>query len=252
MELKKIVKYLNEYLKIDNINDISYNGLQYEGKEEVKKILLAVDAGVETIQKAIEENADMIIVHHGIFWSLQNPNIVGRNKKILDLLQKNNISFYGVHLPLDRHKEVGNNAQLIKILGGKITGEFHTNKDGKNVGWTCELEQEKTAKEIAEILNKELNTKCMILPFGKEKIKTIGVCSGGGGYDGFFEAINKKLDLYLTGEQTEFYQNAKDSEINVIFAGHHASETVGVKALAEKLKNELNIETIFVDIPTGL
>lgn len=250
-KLKEIVECLNDYLKIDDMEDDCWNGLQIEGKSEVKKIVFAVDAGVETFKKAAEETADLVIVHHGHFWKPTNPSLVDWGKKRVDLLYKNRISLYACHLPLDRHKEVGNNAQLLKLLDAKIKGEF-LQREGKNMGWIGELKHPISIREIEKRLNSELNTKCVVLPFGKEKIKTIAVCSGGGGYAAFFEALGKKADLYLTGDTIEIYSTAKDATFNVIFAGHHATETLGVKALSKFVKQKFKVETVFVDIPTGL
>ncbi|MBL7100741.1 MAG: Nif3-like dinuclear metal center hexameric protein [Nanoarchaeota archaeon] len=251
VELKRIVKFLDEYLKIKDIKDTSWNGLQVEGKSEIKKIVFAVDAGIETFEKAIQEKADMIIVHHGHFWKEGDPAIKEGSKERIELLLKNNISLYAAHLPLDRHKEVGNNAQLLKILDAKIKEEF-AEHDGQNVGWIGELKKPKSITEIEKLINSKLKTKSTILPFGKEKIKTIAVCSGGGGYPTLFEALNKKVDLYLTGDAIEVYHSVKDAKINVIFAGHHTTETVGVQALSEIIKKEFDVETVFIDIPTGL
>jgi len=107
-------------------------------------------------------------------------------------------------------------------------------------------------EDIVERLNSELNTKCVVLPFGKKIVKTIGVCSGGGDYKQFFEALDKKLDLYLTGDINEVYHVVKDAGINVIFAGHHATETVGLKALSKVISKKFKVETVFIDLPTGL
>lgn len=248
-KLKEIVKFLDQYLETDKFED--WDGLQIEGKPEVKKIVFAVDASIDTFREAIKCGADLIVVHHGLFWKSANPSYTGFYKERIDLLQKNKISLYASHLPLDRHKIVGNNAELLKLLGAKITKEFF--KYGNfNIGWIGECKKPITIKYIAEKLKTELNAKCIILPFGKEKIKTIAVCSGGGGYEPFFEAFNKKADLYLGGEAIDIYSLAKDAKFNVIFAGHHATETAGAKALSKVVKNNFKLETIFIDIPTGL
>jgi len=249
--LSKIVAFLNNYLNIDDIKDTCWNGLQFEGKSEVKRIVFAVDASVETFEKAIEENADLIIVHHGHFWTTQNPSIIGWGKERIQLLFRNQTSLYACHLPLDRHRIVGNNAQLLKLLGAKIKRGFLLH-EGKNVGWIGETKRAIQLGKIGEKLDSDLNTNCIVLPFGKKKIKTIAVCSGGGGYGGFYEALNSGVDLYITGDAIEVYYSAKDSKINVIFAGHHATETIGLKALAEVVKRKFKIENIFIDLPTGL
>jgi len=250
-KLTKVVGFLNQYLKIDDIKDTCWNGLQFEGKSEVKRIVYAVDASVETFEKAIEENADLIIVHHGHFWTTQDPSLIGWGKERIDPLFRNQISLYACHLPLDRHRMVGNNAQLLKLLGAKITHGFLFH-EGKNIGWIGETKRALQLEKIEEKLDSDLNTNCIVLPFGKKKIKTIAVCSGGGGYGAFFEALNANVDLYLTGDAIEVYYSAKDSRMNVIFGGHHATETIGLKALAEVVRRKFNIDYSFIDLPTGL
>jgi len=250
-KLKEIVKFLDQYLETEKFEDGSWNGLQVEGKGEVKKIVFAVDASVDSFKEAIKNGADLIVVHHGLFWKNVNPSFTGFNKERIDLLQKNKISLYASHLPLDRHKTAGNNAQLLKLLGAKITKEFF--KYGNlNIGWIGECKKPINIKYAAEKLETELNAKCIVLPFGKKKIKTIAVCSGGGGYESFFEAFDLDIDLYLGGEGIDIYSLAKDAKFNAIFAGHHATEIVGVKALSKIIKSKFKVETVFIDIPTGL
>lgn len=250
-KLNDIISFLDDYLKINEIEDTSWNGLQVEGNPEVRKIAYAVSAGSEIFQKSADEKADMIIVHHGQFWKGGDPRIIGWNKERVDILRDNKISLYASHLPLDRHKEIGNNAQLLKLLGAKIKEEFSLHK-GKNIGWIGELVSPKRIEEIAKTLNDSLNTNSIIVQFGKEKIKRIAVCSGGGDYADFMEAIEKKVDLYITGDTSEIYNMARDAKINVIFGGHYATEILGVKALAEIIKKKFNLETVFIDVPSGL
>jgi dinuclear metal center YbgI/SA1388 family protein len=249
--LNGIVRFLDRYLEIDSIKDSSWNGLQYEGKPEVKQVLFAADAGIETFEKAAALDADLIVVHHGLFWNSTNPCLVGWFKKRVSVLWNHGISPYAVHLPLDRHRVVGNNAQLLKLLGAKIQNGF-CEIDGNNIGWIGAFKQPVSLKEVEKKLNKGLNTHCTVIPFGKKSIKTIAVVSGAGGSRGFYEALKAGVDLYLTGELFEVYHAAKDTAINVIFGGHHATETLGVKALSELVKRKFEVKTVFVDIPTGL
>ena len=249
--LKKVTGFLDTYLKIDEIEDSSWNGLQFEGKFQVEKIAFAVDASVESFEKAAQQNADMIIVHHGHFWQSHNPSISGWSKDRVDLLYKNNLSLYACHLPLDRHREVGNNAEILKLLGAPIKKEFMFHK-GKNIGWLGERKRALSLKDIERKLVDSLDTECIILPFGKENIKSVAVCSGGGSYGGFYEALELKADLYITGDTAEIYYTAKDSGMNVIFAGHHATETVGLKALSKVIEKKLKVEAVIIDLPTGL
>lgn len=251
MNIIDLTKFLSDYLLIHDVKDGSWNGLQFQGKEEIQKVGVAVDAGIETFVKAEKENVDFLIVHHGLYWKSIDPSIAGWNKTRIDILSKNNMSLYAAHLPLDRHPDVGNNTGLLNIIGAEKTGEFMV-RDGKNIGWTGKLDTSKSISEIEEILKKEIGSNPKTLAFGKGKIETVAVCSGGGGYDGFYEALNISVDLLITGDAIEIYQTAKDAAMNVIFAGHYATETVGVKLLAKKLEEEFKLETVFLDTPTGL
>ncbi|MGI9535368.1 MAG: Nif3-like dinuclear metal center hexameric protein [Thermodesulfobacteriota bacterium] len=249
--LYKTVEFLDTYLDIFAIQDSCWNGLQFEGNKDVKKIAYAVDAGIETFNKAASLKCDMIVVHHGHFWSHQNPSYKDWGKKRLDVLYNNEISLYACHLPLDRHRVVGNNAQIIRLLGGIVNQEFLFHS-GKNIGWTGKLKTQQTINQIVKTLKTKLNSDPKVLSFGKKKIKTIAVCSGGGGYGGFYEALSEGADLYITGDAIEIFYTAKDSEMNVIFAGHHATETIGLQALKKVVDKKFRTESVFIDLPTGL
>ncbi len=252
MELKKITNYLNNYFEINSLDEYSYNGLQVEGKSEVKKILFTVDIGCEIVEHAIKEDYDMIIVHHGLYWKGENPSINNVVKKRIAPLIKNDISLYAVHLPLDKHPEIGNNAQLLDIIKAKKDVEFMMYK-GTNIGWIGRYENETDFSEIKSWLDESLGIKSKSLEFGPKKITKIGICSGGGSRKDMHEAISLGAQAFITGEESEWYQDAKDYEINVIFAGHHASETVGVKALSKEVSHQFEeLECNFVDFPTGL
>ena len=250
-KLPKIVSFLDNYLEINSIKDSCWNGLQYEGNVDIMRIAYAVDAGVETFLKAASLKCNLVVVHHGHFWTNQNPSYSGWGKKRLRILNENGISLYACHLPLDRHRTVGNNAQIIKLLGGKIENEFLF-QSGRNIGWTGCLKNSKTIDQIAGIFEKELNASPNVLSFGTKKIKTIAVCSGGGGYGGFYEALNLGVDLYVTGDAIEIFYTAKDAGMNVIFAGHHATETVGLSALKKVVDKKFKTNSVFIDLPTGL
>jgi len=247
--LNDIVKFLDKYLKTNEIEDDSWNGLQVEGKSDIKKIALCVSAGVDVFKKAKKENPDMIIVHHGIFWKKANPSFRGWYKKRVGELLDNGISLYASHLPLDRHPKIGNNARLLDLLGAKIKDPM-SEKSGQNIGWIGES-RPLSLDKIVGIIEKILNTKCTLLDYGKKEVKRIGVVSGGAPF-GVFEAIEKEVDLYITGDPSDLTEIVKDAEINVIFAGHYATETLGVKALGKVLEERFRTKTVFVDSPTGL
>ncbi len=250
-KLNEISQWLDEYLNIHIFDENCWNGVQIEGKEEVKKIALSMDACQETFEGAVTAGADMLLTHHGHFRHRDNPSLVGWKKKRVKTLLAADISLYAAHLPLDAHPEVGNNAQILKILGAKP--EYTFCEHGKqNVGWIGRLDQPKSVADIEFILADQYEASCVSLPFGPEQVTTIAVCSGGAGYGGVHDAIAAKVDLFITGDQVDVYQTAKETKINIIFAGHYATETCGVQALGEKLKEKFGVETVFIDAPTGL
>lgn len=247
-----VVTFLNEYLAVDKFAyDDCWNGLQVEGKESVSTIVFTTDAGIKTFEKAVTLSADMIVVHHGLFWKRVNPSIVSYTKKRVELLLDHGISLYASHLPLDKHAEVGNNAQLLALLGLTKGAPFALYQ-GDYISCIGKSDKPLTIDEIVRTLEEKLSTQCMVLPFGPQKIKTVAVCSGGAGYGQLIEAINCNVDLFISGEQFDCYHVARDAGINVIFAGHHATETVGVKALAKVVQDRFAVKTHFIDVPTNL
>ena len=185
-KLNKITKFLNKELNVKKIKDSSKNGLQVKAKKDVKKIGFAVDACISTFEKAKKAKCDLLIVHHGLLWKKQK-DILGLKKKRVDYLRKKEISLYASHLPLDLHKEYGNNIQLANMLNLKKInkfGKYH----GKYIGYKGVTKT--TMSKIGDILNKKLKTKSTILNFGKKQIKTIGIVSGGGS-DAIIDAIKE-------------------------------------------------------------
>lgn len=247
----ELVSYLNDFLNVDKIEDSSYNGLQVEGKEEIQKIAFAVDAGIEVFEKAKAINADMLIVHHGLFWEGTDPRFVGMNKKRVEILTSANINFYGVHLPLDMHDEVGNNVQIINIVGAKLSGRF-LDYHNSFIGAIGKLPQEIEVSQIAEILEDKLKTKVSILG-EKRKVSIVAAASGGVGLDAVSDAKKAGADLLIVGEKRDFYHLANDLEISVIFAGHHASEQTGIWALQKHISEKFtDLECVYIECPTGL
>ncbi len=247
--LKEIIQYLNNYLKVEEFDDGSWNGLQVEGRQEVKKIAFCVSAGGEVFEEVLQESPDLIVVHHGIFWKDSDPSIKNWMKKRIKPLIETDTSLYACHLPLDSHKEVGNNAQILKKLGSTQTEEM-ANYKGKNVGWIGEVD-DNDIFQILEKMEEVLDSECKLLDFGPEKIKRIGAVSGSGGRY-IYEAIDKNLDLLITGEESDITEVAKDASINVIFGGHYATETLGIIALKKKIQEKFSTNNLFLDFPTTL
>ena len=247
----EIVNFLNEYLNVLAFPDKSRNGLQVEGKEEVEKIAFAVDACMDTFIKARAFGADMLIVHHGLIWG-GIEYVRGLVQKRLKFLLENELNLYAAHLPLDLHPEVGNNAQLLKLLELEPREPFGS-YNGLNIGYISEFDEPKPLPLVAQILVEKLKTDYVkAYEFGVEEIRRVGVVSGRGGF-AIPEAIEKGVNLFITGEFLhDDYHTAKEGRLSVIAAGHYASETLGVKALMPILREKFGVKTVFIDNPTGL
>ena len=247
MDQNRLSEYLHKYLQVDLFTDIAPNGLQVEGTSIIKKIITGVSASVELFNRAIQEQADCVLVHHGIIWNFERPLFRGSYRERIRLLLEHNINLYAYHLPLDAHPEVGNNAQICKRLGlGSIEpfGEYKGQLIGMK-GYIEETEKDEVFKRIESVMSK----KCLIYPFGSDGIKSIAVISGGGQKD-VAQAIEAKIDLFITGEVSEFIMHlAKEEKIHFIAAGHYATEKFGILALGEHLSKQFAIETLFIDIP---
>lgn len=243
-----INSFLKEYLKPELIKDIAINGIQVENEGEIKKIAFSVDLSEELITKVLSNKCNLIIVHHGIFWGTPFP-ICGSIRKRIKLLLENNIGVIAYHLPLDMHPEIGNNAQILKKITNNTLLPFGFDK-GIYYGYQVEVENTSIEK-IKKLLGLK-NEDGIYLNFGKNEIKKIAVISGSGAKF-LNEAIESKVDLFITGEtEHSIYHLAKEEKINILFAGHYYTETFGVKALMKLIKEKFNLETEFFDIPTGL
>jgi dinuclear metal center YbgI/SA1388 family protein len=246
--LSEIMQFLEQEFEIASTPDYSWNGLQVEGKQEVRKIVGAVDAAEETIKKAIDKKANILITHHGLYWRDVDPSLSSFNKIRIRPLITNDVSLIALHLPLDRHNNLGNNAQILKLLGSSPEKEFLSH-EGKNVGWIGSVNSGR--EEIIGMIKSKINPDAEFLSFGKEKINKIAVCSGAANHRDLYDAYEKS-DIFITGEQFECYQLVKDMKFNVVFAGHNATEVFGIKALLKVLEEKFKVETEFIDCPTGI
>lgn len=250
MRLEALVDYLDEYLRITEVPDYSnaLNGLQVQNSGEVTRIAAAVDASEASIREAAERGCDLLLVHHGLFWDGNRP-VTERRYRRLRLLFEHDIAVYGAHLPLDVHPEVGNNVVLARELGIEIDGEFGDYR-GTPVGiqGTLEVKREVLLARLDEVLGGRVQ----LLPGGPERLRRVGVLTGGGG--GMIgDAIAAGLDALVTGEGAHHtYFDAVEGGINVYYGGHYATETWGVRALADHLADRFGLPTEFIDLPTGL
>lgn len=245
VKLNQIVRLLNRELDIRGIADQSRNGLQLRASENVSLVGLATDSSMDSFRRAAKLGCQMLIVHHGLVWKGQKDTTGLKRKRML-FLKKNHISLYAAHLPLDKSRKYGHNTYIFRLLGAKPKGIFG------HVGYMGDLDRPRSLRSIAREIDGKLGTKSRVWGFGKSTVKRIAVVSGAGG--SFIpDAINKKVDLLITGEAFSWsYYDAKEGGLNVILAGHYKTETSGVKALGMLLEKRLGIKSVFIDLPTGL
>jgi dinuclear metal center YbgI/SA1388 family protein len=250
MNLKELSAYLDDYLCHDSVPDYrdAFNGLQVEGRSEVKRIAIAVDACSATIEQAIFGGADMMLVHHGLFWGAKAP-VTGAYYRRLAALIKSDLSLYSTHIPLDAHPEVGNNHVLARQLGLTVGGMFGEH-EGVPIGVWAETEVPR--EELVSRIKAQLGIDPLVIATGPETVRKVGIITGGAG-SMIKDAQQAGCDTFITGEgQHHTYFEAEERGLNVIYAGHYATETVGVKALAKHLDQRFGLESFFIDHPTGL
>lgn len=248
--LKKITEYLDGYLKVAAITDWpqALNGLQVENSGRVTKIGAAVDACEYTLETAAKLGVDLLLVHHGLFWSGGQP-WVGANFRKFKVALENGLAVYSAHLPLDLHPVLGNNALLCRALGFKKTAPFFFEK-GAHIGLKTEMLMERGA--LVQKLEKAVGGPVRLCPGGPEKVRRIGVVTGGAGAE-VAKAAAEGVDTFITGEGPHWtYTTAEELGVNLVYGGHYATETFGVKALAEHLGRKLKLPWCFIEHPTGL
>lgn len=248
--IQDLVAYLDDYLGVRNIPDYrdAFNGLQVEGKQKIRSIAVAVDVCQATIERAIQERADLMIVHHGLFWGQKAP-LTGAYYRRVSQLVKNDIALYGCHLPLDAHPEVGNNHVLARMLGLEVSGSFYK-FEGMDIGVWAEAVMPR--EEFVARVRQALQIEPLVIATGPETVRRIGIVTGGGG-SGIAQVAAAGLDTFLTGEGAHHtYFDAEELGINTLYAGHYATETVGVRALGEHLRIRFGLDTVYIDHPTGL
>lgn len=243
MLLNELRDYNASLLQTNLFKDYCPNGLQVEGHAKVQRIATAVTASQTVLDEAIAWGADAILVHHGYFWRNEDATIVGIKKRRIAQLLRNDVSLLAYHLPLDAHAELGNNAQLGKLLGLVEQGRFAE----QNMVWQGALDQPQTLAQFGLKIEQSLQRKPQIIGNGGKIIRTIAWCSGGA--QGYFEqAVAQGVDAYLTGEISEQnFHLANETGVAFIAAGHHATERFGIQALGAHLQNKFGLEHRFFD-----
>jgi dinuclear metal center YbgI/SA1388 family protein len=244
-----LVSFLDDLLNISGVPDSSCNGLQVEGEANLRKIGLAVDACLSVYQKAKALDCQMLLVHHGLIWG-GLTSIRANLRDQIGFLLGNNLNLYAAHLPLDLHPALGNNILLANTLELIDIQSFGRYK-GVSIGFMGQAPVAISAQDIGRHLQAAgLGGDFSVLPFGPAQNRRVAVVSGGGS-DALPEAIDKKIDCFVTGEPLHWNHHAAlEGHINVVYCGHYHTETGGVKALGGHLEKAFGVETVFIDEPT--
>ncbi|GHV11486.1 GTP cyclohydrolase 1 type 2 [Spirochaetia bacterium] len=250
---KKLDAFFKSFLDIENFStvDASLNGLQVDNDgSEIKKIAFGVDASLETFKSTAAAGAGMLFVHHGLFWG--HPlALAGNHRQRIKFLLDNNIALYAVHLPLDQHPTLGNNAALAELLGLEQIepfGLYH----GRKIGYKGILAKPISIEEAVKRISFKGRPPLGVYPFGKKENAVCAVISGGAA-DEVLQAIDGGVDLYVTGEIShQVYHQILEGRINMIAGGHYSTEVWGVRKVMEQCGRELSIDSEFIDVPTGL
>jgi len=250
ISLASVARHCDRLLRTDDFGDWegAVNGLQVENRGAITRVAAAVDASLATVKLAVAAKADLMIVHHGLFWSPSHP-WTGKRHELLRLLLENNLAVYSSHLPLDAHPRLGNNAQLCAALGLKKLKPFFFEKC-QFIGYKAEARLKR--EELAGRLKRALGGLPTLVPGGPILCRRIGVVTGGAGSE-LKKAARDGVDTFITGEGPHWtFALAEELGVNVFYGGHYATETFGVKALAAHLSRQFKVPWTFIDHPSGL
>ncbi|MFR0674971.1 Nif3-like dinuclear metal center hexameric protein [Enterobacterales bacterium AW_CKDN230030176-1A_HGKHYDSX7] len=245
--LSTLVEEAERYLASAKIQDYCPNGLQVQGRPQVRRIVSGVTASQALLDAAVAADADLVLVHHGYFWKGENPCITGMKQRRLATLLRNDLSLLAFHLPLDVHAEVGNNVQLARQLDITVEGPLDPGNP-KLIGLIGSLAEPTSARDFARRVHEALGREPLLID-SERLVSRVGWCTGGGqGY--IDDAIAAGVDLFLSGEASEqTVHSARENGISFIAAGHHATERYGVQALGDYLARRFAVEHLFIDCP---
>ncbi|GJL77192.1 MAG: Nif3-like dinuclear metal center hexameric protein [Nitrospinaceae bacterium] len=249
MDILQLSHYLDDLLDIASIKDSpnAVNGLQVQNTGEIQKIGLAVDLCQATIDLAVEKNCNMMFVHHGMFWGGVQP-IRGSHYDKLAAMFRANLGLYSAHIPLDMHPVLGNNRALADLIGLEHLEPFGE-YGGEKIGLKGRI-QPQSADSLGQLLETKLGASVKVI--GKGEVQTVGLVTGGAA-DILSQAKNEPLDCYITGEgANHHFHEAIEGRCVLILAGHYATETGGVKAVGRHLEEKFQVQTEFLDYPTGM
>lgn len=245
MKREELVSYLEQLLETGRFRDYCPNGLQVEGRAEIRRIVSGVTASQALLDAAVARGADAVLVHHGYFWRGEDGRVVGLRRERLKTLLANDINLLAYHLPLDAHPELGNNAQLARRLGWEPAGRF----GDQEIAWYGRPGAPVSTADLARHLAVALDREPLLIGDPAREVRRIAWCSGGA--QGYFEqAIALGVDAYVSGEISEpTVHLARESGVAYLACGHHATERGGVEALAAHLAGRWGLDCEFVDIP---
>ena len=248
MQLSELVAYADRLLAVENFSDYCPNGLQVEGRSEVHSLVSGVTACQALLDAAVERGADAVLVHHGYFWKGENPRIIGMKQRRLATLLRHDISLIAYHLPLDAHPELGNNAQLARVLGLTVTGNAGGNNRTPGLVLLGEPAQPMHGDAFAAHIAACLGREPLYVPGNDAPIRRLAWCTGGA--QSYIEiALNAGANAFLTGEASEQTVHfARENGLHFFAAGHHATERYGIQALGAHLAGQFTLNFTFVDI----
>jgi dinuclear metal center YbgI/SA1388 family protein len=244
VKLNELLHYTQQVMQVDAFKDYCPNGLQVEGKSEIKKIVTGVTASMALLEAAKQAEADLILVHHGYFWRNEDARVVGIKRNRLAFLLKHDLSLVTYHLPLDAHREFGNNVQLGRVLGIEPKGFAGE----ANIVAYGTLPQPIELQEFAEQLDLALQRKPMVIGDSQKLVQKVAWCTGAA--QGYMDvAIELGVDVFISGEISEqTTHQSLESGVSYISAGHHVTERYGVQALGAHLAEKFNLAHEFIDI----
>ena len=244
MKRDELIRYLDELLESERFKDYCPNGLQVEGRPEIRRIVAGVTASQALVDQAAACGADALLVHHGWFWRGEDGRVTGFRKKRLQTLLTHDINLIAYHLPLDGHAEFGNNVQLARRLGWTVEGRFGE----QDVGWYGRLDETQALGEVAHRVSAELGREPLVIGEETQQVSRIAWCSGGA--QSLFEAaLSLGVQVFLSGEISEQHVHlARETGVAYLAVGHHASERYGVEALAAHLAAKFGLDCAFIDI----
>jgi dinuclear metal center YbgI/SA1388 family protein len=250
--LYSIVEHLDSLLEPGAYDDYGPNGIQVPGREAVETIVSGVSANVQLFARAREENADLVLVHHGLFWAGPPRPLDRASKRRLQILFDADMSLAAYHLPLDGHLEHGNNALLAEAIGCESREPFGQHKSA-TIGVAARFPDDGIgADELVARVREATGREPLAFTDGPERVRTVGIVSGAGA-DYLEDAIAAGLDAFVTGEPIErVMSRAREAEVHFVAAGHYATETFGVRRLGDLLAAEFGVRHVFVDVPNPI